>query len=60
MMHAVIRKAFRMKVDPGHGDEYARRHGPIWEELEATLIQHGVRTYSIYLDPDTSDLFGYV
>ena len=37
-----------------------RRHRPIWEELERTLVQHGVQTYSIYLDPETSDLFGYV
>ncbi len=29
-------------------------------ELERTLIAHGVRTYSIFLDPETRDLFGYV
>lgn len=56
----MIRKAFRMSVHPGAHDEYARRHNPIWRELEETLIAHGVRSYSIYLDPQTSDLFGYV
>jgi L-rhamnose mutarotase len=56
----VIRKAFRMSVNPGHEDEYARRHQPIWRELEDVLVDHGVRTYSIYLDPETRDLFGYV
>jgi L-rhamnose mutarotase len=56
----MIRKAFRMTVHQGHEAEYERRHRPIWKELEDTLLQHGVRTYSIYLDPETSDLFGYV
>ncbi len=60
MMPSVIRKAFRMSVDRGREAEYERRHRPIWRELEDTLIAHGVRTYSIYLDQDTNDLFGYV
>ena len=55
----MIRKAFRMSVHSGHEQEYARRHNPIWKELEEVLVQHGVRTYSIFLDPDTRDLFGY-
>ena len=49
-----------MAVHPGHEAEYERRHRPIWEELERTLIAHGVGTYSIFLDPETRDLFGYV
>jgi L-rhamnose mutarotase len=49
-----------MSVDPGRQDEYARRHQPIWRDLEDTLLAHGVRTYSIYLDPETNDLFAYV
>jgi L-rhamnose mutarotase len=48
-----------MSVNPDGHDEYARRHKPIWPELEQTLLSHGVRTYSIYLDPTTNDLFGY-
>ncbi len=56
----MIRKAFRMSVDPGEEGEYERRHRPVWPELEAALVQHGVRTYSIFLDPHTNDLFGYV
>jgi L-rhamnose mutarotase len=56
----VVRKAFRMAVHPGHEAEYEGRHRPIWEELERTLVEHGVGTYSIYLDPDTRDLFAYV
>jgi L-rhamnose mutarotase len=60
MILPVVRKAFRMAVHPGHETEYERRHRPIWEELERTLIAHGVRTYSIFLDPETRDLFAYV
>jgi L-rhamnose mutarotase len=59
MQGRVIRKAFRMSVDPGHQAEYIRRHNPIWEDLERVLLQHGVITYSIFLDPATSDLFAY-
>ena len=55
----MIRKAFRMSVHPNAHDEYARRHNPIWPELEETLLAHGVTTYSIYLDSETSDLFAY-
>ena len=55
-----IRKAFRMSVHPGQEAEYERRHRPIWRELEDVLLQHGVRSYTIYLDAETRDLFGYV
>ena len=55
----MVRRAFRMSINPGAADEYERRHRPIWTELEDTLLAHGVVTYSIYLDPETLDLFGY-
>jgi len=55
----MIRKAFRMSVHRGGEREYERRHNPIWTELETTLIDHGVRSYSIFLDPATNDLFAY-
>ena len=55
----MIRKAFRMRLNPGCQAEYARRHNPIWAELEDVLRRHGVRSYSIFLDPDTDDLFAY-
>jgi len=54
-----IRKAFRMSVHAGQEAEYERRHNPIWRELEDTLVRHGVRSYSIFLDPVTRDLFAY-
>jgi L-rhamnose mutarotase len=49
-----------MKVNAGAAEEYERRHRPIWPELEEVLLDHGVRSYSIFLDPDAHDLFGYV
>jgi len=55
----MIRKAFRMSVHAGQEAEYERRHTPIWRELEETLVRHGVRSYSIFLDPATRDLFAY-
>jgi L-rhamnose mutarotase len=54
------RKAFRMSIHPGAAAEYARRHQPVWAELEATLIEHGLTSYSIFLDTGTNDLFAYV
>ena len=56
----MIRKAFRMRVNAGAEGEYERRHQPIWADLERVLLDHGVRSYSIFLAPDTRDLFGYV
>ena len=48
-----------MSVHPEQHAEYARRHNPIWKELQETLLAHGVRSYSIFLDEQTSDLFAY-
>jgi L-rhamnose mutarotase len=56
----MIRKAFVMTVNPGSEDEYEARHNPIWAELESVLKSHGAHNYSIFLDPSTQQLFGYV
>ena len=56
----MIRKGFRMRVHEGAAEEYERRHQPVWKELEETLRAQGVGTYSIFLDAETGDLFGYV
>ena len=55
----MIRKAFIMSVHAGCEAEYERRHSPIWPELQATLISHGVVTYSIFLDAKSGRLFAY-
>ncbi len=56
----MIRKAFLMKVNADAHDEYERRHRPIWSELEVVLKNHGVSNYSIFLERETNQLFGYV
>jgi L-rhamnose mutarotase len=56
----MIRKAFKMYVNPDMHAEYERRHSPIWAELEETLKAHGAHHYSIFLDAETNTLFAYV
>jgi L-rhamnose mutarotase len=54
------RYAFKMFLNPGHADEYRRRHDAIWPELSALLHETGIANYSIHLDPETNVLFGYL
>ena len=49
-----------MSVNAGQEKEYEHRHSPIWPELEQVLNAHGVHNYSIFLHPQTRQLFGYV
>lgn len=52
------RVAFKMKLKPGHEEEYRRRHDEIWPELKTLLKDQGISDYSIFLDEETSTLFG--
>jgi L-rhamnose mutarotase len=56
----MIRKAFVMTLRSGQQEEYERRHNPIWPELQATLKQHRVQQYSIFLHRQTDQLFAYL
>jgi L-rhamnose mutarotase len=56
----LIRKAFLMSVHPGREAEYEARHKPVWSELEETLKDHGVSTYTIFLHTENRQLFAYV
>jgi L-rhamnose mutarotase len=49
-----------MAIHEGQAAEYERRHRAICAELRALLVSNGIHSYSIYLDPETNDLFGYV
>lgn len=49
--------AFRMTLNAGQRDEYARRHREIWPELAAALRDAGVSDYWIFLDETTHHLF---
>jgi L-rhamnose mutarotase len=55
----MMRAAFVMSVNAGQEKEYARRHAPIWPELEEVLRTHGVHNYSIFLHPHSRQLFAY-
>lgn len=55
----MIRKAFLMSVNPDAHAEYEHRHRPIWDDLQKILKDHGVSNYSIFLNKETSQLFGY-
>jgi L-rhamnose mutarotase len=55
-----MRIGFVMAVNEGAEVEYERRHRELWPELEEELRSNGVREYSIYLHPETRQLFAYV
>lgn len=57
-MTAMEKHAFKMHLNHGMEAEYRRRHDEIWPDLVALLHETGVSDYSIYLDRETSTLFG--
>jgi len=46
-----------MKLKPGFGDEYKKRHDKLWPELITLLKENGISDYSIFLDEETNTLF---
>src|ERR1700753_429738 len=54
------RVGFVMKLYKGFEDEYRKRHDAIWPELAALLHETGVREYSIFLQEETGNLFGFL
>lgn len=50
--------AFVMQLKAGCETEYQRRHDEIWPELVEELRAAGVSDYSIFLHPETLQLFG--
>jgi L-rhamnose mutarotase len=52
--------AFVLQLKPGHEAEYKRRHDVIWPELQEELKASGIVDYSIFLHPDTLQLFGFI
>ena len=49
--------AFVMQLLPGFEAEYEKRHDKIWPELVTLLKEAGVEDYSIFLHPETLQLF---
>lgn len=56
----MIIKGFKMKLYPGCAAEYEARHNALWPEMKELIHAHGGRNYSIFLDPETDVLFGYI
>lgn len=55
-----MRKGFKMKLFPGMEEEYQRRHQQLWPEMKEMIRAHGGSNYTIFFDPDTLTLFGYL
>lgn len=56
----MIKKAIRMKLYPEVKTEYRKRHEELWSEMRQMLKAHGAESYSIFFDPETHELFGYL
>lgn len=52
-----MRIASIMSLYPGCEAEYQRRHDELWPELANHLTDCGIRHYSIFLEPDSLQLF---
>jgi L-rhamnose mutarotase len=51
------RMAFVMQLHKGFEEEYQRRHDELWPELSNSLKNTGISMYSIFLHPQTNQLF---
>ncbi|MGL9729430.1 L-rhamnose mutarotase [Enterococcus sp. DIV0756] len=56
----MIKKAIRMKLYSGLKEDYAKRHNELWPEMREMLKENGAISYSIFFDPETDYLFGYL
>ena len=54
-----MRIALKMSIYPDSKAEYEKRHNPIWAELKNVLVEHGVLSYSIFIDDDRNTTFVY-
>lgn len=55
-----MRKSFTMKLYEGKEAEYERRHNLLWSEMKEMIHQYGGRNYSIFLEPKSLILYGYI
>ena len=49
--------AAKLKLKPGMGDIYQKRHDAIWPELSKAIRDAGISDFSIFLDEETGTLF---
>jgi len=56
----MIRKGFKMKLNKGMEAEYEKRHNELWPEMKEMIHAYGGSNYSIFLDRESSLLYGYI
>lgn len=56
----MVRKGFKMFLNPGMSEEYEKRHNELWPEMKEMIHQYGGHNYSIFLDRETNVLYGYL
>ena len=56
----MVRKGFKMFLNPGMAEEYEKRHNELWPEMKEMIHQYGGHNYSIFLDRETNVLYGYL
>ena len=56
----MVRKGFKMFLNPGMAEEYEKRHNELWPEMKEMIHQYGGHNYSIFLDRETNMLYGYL
>ena len=56
----MVRKGFKMVLNPGMAEEYEKRHNELWPEMKEMIHQYGGHNYSIFLDRETNVLYGYL
>ena len=57
MEYGMEKIAFVMQLNEGCEAEYEKRHDEIWPELVSELKAAGIEDYSIFLHPETLQLF---
>ena len=58
--YRMVRKGFKMFLNPGMAEEYEKRHNALWPEMKEMIRQYGGHNYSILLDRETNVLYGYL
>ena len=56
----IVRKGFKMFLNPGMAEECEKRHNELWPEMKEMIHQYGGHNYSIFLDRETNVLYGYL
>lgn len=56
----MLRKGFKMKLNKGMEAEYEKRHNELWPEMKDMIHEYGGSNYSIFLDRESSLLYGYI